>query len=466
MIKQSSRRIAAIFIVVDLAATALALAAAYALRFQIEIVPVTKGIPEASAYFRLLPMLFVIWPLVYSFYGLYQVRRDRSRVDEAVAVVVATALATLVLAGLATFYRGFSYSRLVLVLFFAIDVTFVTVGRLTIRSWLEAAWRRGIGVRQALVVGAGRLGRAVVDKLLEHPETGLRVVALTDDDPAKQGTRYRDVPVAGPTEETGHLVGQYRVGTVFLALPLEAHRRMLEIVRQVAREGIEIRVVPDLLQYITFRAGVEDLDGLPVVHLTEVPLSGWQSLVKRLIDVAIALTGLAVFLLALPVVALAIALEDRGPVFYSQERMGLDGRPFRIWKLRSMKVEAERETGPVWAEPDDPRRTRIGAFLRKWSLDELPQLWNVLRGEMSVVGPRPERPEFVADFKEKFPQYMLRHRVRAGITGWAQVHGWRGSTSLAKRIEYDLYYIENWSLGLDIKILWMTLRHGIRRNAY
>jgi exopolysaccharide biosynthesis polyprenyl glycosylphosphotransferase len=466
MIKQSNRRIAGLFIGVDLLATSLALAAAYALRFQIEIVPVTKGVPEAGAYFRLLPMLFVIWPLVYSFYGLYQVRRDRSRVDETVAVIVATGLATLVLAGLATFYRGFSYSRLVLLLFFVIDVAFVTLGRLTIRSWLENAWRRGIGVRQALVVGAGRLGRAVVDKLVEHPETGLRVVALTDDDPAKRGARYRDVPVAGATDETGRLVRQYRVGTVFLALPLEAHRRMLEIVRQVAREGTEIRVVPDLLQYITFRAGVEDLDGLPVVHLTEVPLSGWQSLVKRLIDVAIALAGLAVFLLLLPFVALAISLEDRGPIFYSQERMGLDGRPFRIWKLRSMKVGAERETGPVWAQPHDPRRTRIGAFLRRWSLDELPQLWNVLRGEMSVVGPRPERPEFVEDFKEKFPQYMLRHRVRAGITGWAQVHGWRGSTSLAKRIEYDLYYIENWSLGLDIKILWMTLRHGIRRNAY
>jgi Undecaprenyl-phosphate glucose phosphotransferase len=262
-------------------------------------------------------------------------------------------------------------------------------------------------------------------------------------------------------------VDERGVDTVFLALPLEAHHTMLSVLQEVGRTIADVRVVPDLLQHITFRAGVEDMDGLPVVHLTQVPLTGWMSLVKRTLDIAISASALVALAPLLALIAAAVRLSDRGPVFYRQRRMGLDGRPFDILKFRSMVVDAEERSGPTWASEDDARRTGVGAFLRSWSLDELPQLVNVFRGEMSLVGPRPERPEFVREFKEKFPQYMLRHRVRSGITGWAQVHGWRGNTSLSKRIEYDLYYIENWSLSLDIKILWMTLRHGFRhRNAY
>jgi exopolysaccharide biosynthesis polyprenyl glycosylphosphotransferase len=466
MIKKTNRRLAMLFLASDLAATLAALIAAYVLRFRAEIVPVTKGIPGAGTYFRLFPLIALLWPIVYYFHGLYSVRRQRSRIEEGFAVLVATGLATLLLTGIATFYRGFSYSRLVLLLFFAADVLFVFAGRTAIRRYLEEAWRHGFGVRQVLIVGAGRLGRAVVDKLAEHPEAGLRAVAMLDDDPERQGDSYRGVPVVGRSGEAAGVVERMRVDTVFLALPLEAHRTMLSVLKDVGRTVADVRVVPDLLQHITFRAGVEDLDGLPVVHLTQVPLSGWMSLVKRTLDIAVSGGSLVALSPLFGVIALAIRREDGGPVFYRQRRMGLDGRPFDILKFRSMVPGAEDESGPTWASPDDPRRTRIGRSLRRWSLDELPQLVNVLRGEMSLVGPRPERPEFVREFKEKFPQYMLRHRVRAGMTGWAQVHGWRGNTSLTKRIEYDLYYIENWSLSLDVKILWLTLRHGLARNAY
>jgi Undecaprenyl-phosphate glucose phosphotransferase len=467
VIRKSTRRVAALLLASDLAATWFALFAAYFLRFRAEIVPVTKGIPDASSYYRLFPLMAVLWPAVYYFYGLYQVRRNRSRVDEGLAVMGATGLATLLLAGFATFYRGFSYSRLVLLLFLVLDVLFVFAGRTAIRRYLEEAWRHGVGIRRVLVVGAGRLGRAVVDKFLEHPEAGLRAVGFADDDPSKRGSEYRGVPVLGTTAEAASIVDERGADTVFLALPLEAHRAMLSVLQDVGRTIADVRVVPDLLQHITFRAGVEDLDGLPVVHLTQVPLTGWMSLVKRALDAGISAASLVVLSPLLGGIALAIRLSDRGPVLYRQRRMGLDGRPFDILKFRSMVVGAEEESGPTWASRDDERRTILGAWLRRWSLDELPQLINVLKGEMSLVGPRPERPEFVREFKERFPQYMLRHRVRAGMTGWAQVHGWRGNTSLSKRIEYDLYYIENWSLSLDIKILWMTLRHGFRhRNAY
>lgn len=467
MIRKSTRRIAALFLLSDLVSTGAALVAAYTLRFRAEIVPVTKGVPDASTYYRLFPLIALLWPVVYYFYGLYHVRRHRSRTEEAIAVLVATGLGTLLLMGVATFYRGFSYSRLVLLLFFAADVLFVFAGRTAIRRYLEEAWRHGFGTRNVLVIGAGRLGRAVVDKLAEHPEAGLRVVAMADDDPAKLGSSYREVPVLGRTLEASRIAEANGVDTVFLALPLEAHRTMLAVLKDVGRSVPDVRVVPDLLQHITFRAAVEDLDGLPVVHLTQVPLSGWMSMVKRAVDVTIASVALVLLSPLFAAIAIAIRLEDRGRVLYRQERMGLDGRPFEIVKFRSMHDGAEDDSGPTWARPHDPRRTRVGRWLRRFSLDELPQLVNVLRGEMSLVGPRPERPEFVREFKERFPQYMLRHRVRAGMTGWAQVHGWRGNTSLTKRIEYDLFYIENWSLSLDAKILLMTLRYGFtHRNAY
>ena len=466
MIHRSHRRLAALFVSSDLAATFSALAVAYWLRFEAEIIPVTKGVPAFSAYLRLFPFVAALWPLVYYFHGLYRVRRNRSSVEEGFSVLVATALATLLLIGTATFTRGFDYSRAALALFFAADVVFVFAARTAIRRYLEEAWRHGYGIQRVLVVGAGRLGRAVVDKLVERPEAGLRAVAFVDDDPEKLGSSYAGVPVVASTAQVARVVEEKRADAVFLALPLEAHRAMLAVLKDVARTVADVRVVPDLLQHITFRAGVEDLDGLPVVHLTQVPLTGWMSLVKRTLDLSIASAALVLLSPLFAVIALAIRLTGR-PILYRQRRMGLDGRPFEIVKFRSMRPGAEDDTGPTWAGPEDPRRTFVGRFLRRWSLDELPQLVNVVKGEMSLVGPRPERPEFVREFKEKFPQYMLRHRVRAGMTGWAQVHGWRGSTSLAKRIEYDLYYIENWSLALDLKILWLTIRYGLRhRNAY
>jgi Undecaprenyl-phosphate glucose phosphotransferase len=236
---------------------------------------------------------------------------------------------------------------------------------------------------------------------------------------------------------------------------------MLDLIESTSREVVDVKVVPDLVQFLALRARLEDLDGVPIINIHDVPLQGLNAVIKRLIDLAI--SGVSLLLLAVPagLIALAIKYTSPGPVFYRQERMGLDGRPFWVYKFRSMRVDAEEVTGPIWAREDDPRCTTVGRFLRHWDLDELPQIWNVLKGDMSIVGPRPERPFFVDQFKHRFPQYMLRHKVKAGITGWAQVNGWRGNTSLEKRIEFDLYYIENWSVSLDLKIMWMTLFRGV-----
>ena len=465
MIRRQTRRLQALFATADVAATWLALVAAYLIRFE-SVWPTPKGYQPFSGYAVLLPVIAVLWPLVFYFHRLYQIRRDRSMIDEALAVVVAVALGTILLIGLLSFWRTFSFNRPLLVVFLVLDILLVAAVRFGIHRYLELVWASGVGVRRALVVGAGHTGQALADKLIDHPATGLKPIGFADDDPKKRDESYRGLPVLGDTTQVRELLAAHDVDTVFLALPVEAHRTMLRILQEVGNEMVDIRLVPDVFQFVTFKAGIEDFDGLPVINLTQVPLEGWNSLVKRSMDVVLSSIGLASLAVLYPFIALAIWLEDRGPIFYAQERMGLDGRHFRMLKFRSMKMNAE-QGGARWAEENDPRRTRVGAFLRKTSLDELPQLINVFLGDMSLVGPRPERPEFVHEFKEKFPQYMLRHRVRAGITGWAQVHGWRGNTSLSKRIEYDLYYIENWSVSLDIKILWLTVRWGFtHKNAY
>jgi Undecaprenyl-phosphate glucose phosphotransferase len=475
VIRQRHRETAAIFLSGDLVATIVAFLGAWLLRFEVQIVPLTKDVPEYARYLQLLPLIAVIWPIVFYFHGLYQIRRGQSRVEEFFSLFVANLLAVVLLAGIMTFWRParepgslepFTYSRAFLVLFFGVGVLLVATTRFSIRAALRSRRRRGKNLRRILVVGAGAIGREITERLVAHRELGFEVVGFLDDDPGLACSSFFGVPVVGRVADAAEVIERENVDQLMIALPLDAHKKILRLLDQVSSECVEIRLVPDLLQYATLRASLEDLDGIPMINLSQVPLQGWQSLAKRGIDLLISATAILCLLPFLPLVALAIWLGDRGPVFYRQERMGLDGRPFFILKFRSMRVDAESSTGPIWAVEDDPRRTRVGAFLRRTSLDELPQLWNVFKGEMSLVGPRPERPAFVSEFKHKIPNYMLRHRVKSGLTGWAQVHGWRGNTSIKKRIQFDLYYIENWSLGLDLKILWMTLRQGMLRNAY
>ena len=254
---------------------------------------------------------------------------------------------------------------------------------------------------------------------------------------------------------------------MYIALPLSAHNRMEKILENLGEETVDIKVVPDLLQFMNLQAGVEDLDGLPVINLTESPFYGWNLITKRISDIVFSTLAIIVSGPLLVVIAIVIKLESKGSIVFRQERIGLDGKEFEMLKFRSMRMDAEDKTGPVWASSDDERRTRLGTFLRKTSFDELPQLFNVLAGDMSLVGPRPERPVFVNEFRKSIPKYMLRLKVKAGLTGWAQVNGWRGNTSLEKRIEFDLYYIKNWSLLFDLKIILMTFWKGfINPHAY
>ncbi|MCZ6507142.1 MAG: undecaprenyl-phosphate glucose phosphotransferase [Acidobacteria bacterium] len=475
MIRHRQKITTAIYLMGDLVATAGAFFAAWHLRFETGIFAAVDQ-PEFSRYLVLLPIILVIWPIVFYFHGLYQVQRGRSRAEEGINLVIAIILASLLLAFTVVWarppakpgvpYAIFGYSRLFMAMLAGLNVPFAIAVRNIIRAVLRRFHLSGQGLQRILVVGAGALGKEVAKKLLGHRDFGFQVAGFLDDDPRKANLSFEGLRVLGTLEAVKDVLAEQKIDQVFVALPVEAHKKTMRVLQAVARECVEIRLVPDVLQYATLQAKLEDLDGTPVINLSQVPLQGWGTLVKRSLDLAISSSALLLLLPFFPLIALAIWIEDRGPIFYHQERMGLDRRSFQILKLRSMRVGAESSTGPVWATKDDPRRTRVGAFIRHWSIDELPQLWNVVKGNMSIVGPRPERPAFVQEFKERLPQYMMRHKVKSGITGWAQVHGWRGNTSIKKRLQYDLYYIENWSLKLDIKILWMTLRHGLRHNAY
>src|SRR6185436_15640658 len=290
---------------------------------------------------------------------------------------------------------------------------------------------------------------------------------FVDDRASGDHLGYRGLPLLGTIDDAAEISQREGIDHLYVALPPEQHLRMIQLIESTSRDLVDVKVVPDLLQVIALRARLEDLDGVPVINVNDVPLRGFNSVLKRSIDFAISAVGLIVLAIPLGVIALLVRITSRGPAFYRQERMGLDGHSFTILKFRSMQDDAEMDTGPIWARQDDPRVTALGRFLRRSNLDELPQLWNVLRGDMSIVGPRPERPHFVEMFKHRIPQYMLRHKVKAGLTGWAQVNGWRGNTPLEKRIEYDLYYIENWSVRLDLKIMWLTVIKGFfHKHAY
>jgi Undecaprenyl-phosphate glucose phosphotransferase len=477
MLKRYNRLFIALHILADFLAAVAAFALAYLVRFESGLMRLTQPAPPFWRYLALAPVIGIFVVLAFQLQGVYRLRRGRTRVDDFFGVLVGTLLATLVGLGCTLYVQtyhlpealkaqGFlEVSRQVWALFLTLTVLFTYTSREIARHLLQRRWRAGIGLKRVLIVGVGDLGRMVADRILEHSELGFKLVGFVDDRAAStDAIGYRGLPLLGSTAEVGEIAAREHIDEIYVAFPIEEHIKMLGVVEVASRECINVHVVPDLLQFIALRARLEDLDGLPLISINDVPLRGINNVLKRLVDLV--LSSGVVLIGAIPalVIAWLIRLSSPGPAFYRQVRMGLDGKAFTVYKFRSMPVDAEDASGPVWAREDDPRATAVGRWLRRYDVDELPQFWNVLKGDMSIVGPRPERPFFVEQFKHRIPQYMLRHKVKAGITGWAQVNGWRGNTSLEKRIEFDLYYIGNWSLSLDFKIMWLTLmrdRHPV-----
>jgi len=464
MLKARSRLFEQLMLATDLGLVAGCWLAAYALRFYGPGPPVWKGIPPLEPYLLMLVPILVVWGVSFHAFDLYRPRRIGSHLSEGADIAKASSLAALVLVAVMTFfYREFEYSRLVIVYFWVLSIAVLWLARAGFRELLRSGRRRGYNLRYALVVGTGELARSVIQRIRARPDVGIQVLGVIGEDESPPDGTQR----LGAFGELRAVVEAHSVDHIILALDHEDYGRLPELLDAIGDEPVTIHVVPDLFRFTSLRGGVEEFEGMPFVHLRESPLYGWSRVVKRGFDIVVSLAVVIGLSVVLALIALAVRLTSRGPILFRQERMGLDGERFQMLKFRTMRVDAEEETGPVWTRADDPRRTPIGAFLRRFSLDELPQFFNALRGEMSVVGPRPERPVFVEQFRRTLPAYMLRHKVKSGITGWAQVHGLRGNTSLEMRIQYDLEYIERWSLWLDLKIICLTVARVLfDRNAY
>lgn len=465
MLKRYQTMIGGVFRLVDATVIVLAWLISYPLRFYVPLIEVTKGFPRFQQYAALSPLVLVLWMVVFSSMDVYRSQRMLRRTQEAWLLIRAHSVALVCFITLTYLFSEYKYSRGVLIYFAVLGALFLVVFRLLLRNSLREARRRGFNLRHAVVVGEGSSLSELVARLDRFPEIGVRVMGAVTETGQGQGPRGK--PVLGRFDQFQQVLAEHHPDIVIFALPRRQAHHLDALLEAIRDETIDVQVVPDVSEYVTLGCEVEDFDGIPMVRINDSPLQGWGAVLKRMTDFVLASIGLVLISPVLLVIAIAIKLTSRGPILYRQERMGLDGRTFGMLKFRSMKIDAEKETGAVWAKPGDDRRTPIGALLRSTSLDELPQLWNVIRGEMSLVGPRPERPVFVQQFKGNIPHYMLRHKVKAGITGWAQVNGWRGDTSLEKRIECDLYYIRHWSYLLDLKILLMTFWKGfVNRNAY
>ncbi|HEX2870087.1 MAG TPA: undecaprenyl-phosphate glucose phosphotransferase [Polyangiaceae bacterium] len=466
MLKRYQNLVGGVLGLADASIIVLAWLLAYWLRFSWPIIPVTKGFPAFAAYAALTPFVALLWLTVFASMRVYQFSRAFGRRDEVLALMKAHALALLLFVTLTYLFEAYKYSRLV-TLYFGVLAGFALIAmRLLVRSVFKALRLRGYNLRYVLIAGEGPAVERLVERIDGFPELGLRVRGIvTQEDSPTVGVSGK--PVLGHFGQIASVIQRFNVGEVMIALPWSQQDEVSRLLDLLKDETTDVRLVPDVHAYVTLGCEVEDFDGVPVVRINDSPLIGWYAALKRVTDIVVASVALIVLSPLLLLVALLVKLTSPGPVLYAQERMGLDGRTFQMLKFRSMKLDAEAATGAVWAREVDDRRTLFGTILRRTSLDELPQLWNVLCGEMSLVGPRPERPVFVRKFREEIPHYMLRHKVKSGITGWAQINGWRGNTSLRRRIECDLYYIQNWSYALDLKILTLTLWKGfVNKNAY
>lgn len=436
---------------------ALMVSLAFFIGYQLRLQSGHQNILPFPAYFGMMAIHLVTTLAIFFLYHLYHRQRSLSYLDQFYSIFGASSVGTIIaIAFISIFFKNqLDYPRLMMVYVWGLTILFTTLGRI-VQSRLQLSLQaRGWGEERVLIVGAGEVGRLIMQKIRRSPELGYQVIGFVDDNAKVMAVQ--NIPILGKIESLPELIESENINEVIIAMPESTHHEILKIVSKVDRGKVSVKVFPDVFQIMASKITVGDLGGLPLLTVRDTALRGWRLTLKRTLDIAGSMAGLILLSPIMMILAVLIKLDSAGPVFYTQERMGLDGQSFMMLKFRSMRTDAETRTGPVWTTADDDRRTRLGTFLRRLSIDELPQLINVLLGEMSLVGPRPERPVFVEQFKNSIPRYMDRHREKAGITGWAQINGLRGDTSIIERTKYDLWYIENWSLALDFRILIRTV---------
>ena len=467
MIKQYQRFFNLILIFIDLAVITLSLFLAWYIRFETNLLGFGRS--EWGLYHYMMPLILIIpmYILLYYNFHLYDPQRtSRDIGSEAFEIIKANIVGVLVLVAVLFVLDLTDYSRFLLAMFAIFSTTFSILERYLLRRTLQYFRSKDYNIKYILVIGAGELAEKFSRKVADNNYLGYRIIGFLDD---KKDLGYEILhsQVIGRIEELEQVIMTKEVDQVIVTLPLRHYDLFEQIVDTCEKHGIKAEIIPDYYRYFPAKPYIDLIDDMPLIKIRYVHLdNSFRNAMKRILDIIFALVALIILSPLLVVVAILVKVNSPGPIIFQQERVGLNRKNFQMYKFRSMKVQDEEVEKSQWTTKDDPRKTRFGSFIRRTSIDELPQLVNILKGEMSLIGPRPERPLFVENFRDQIPKYMIKHHVRPGMTGWAQVNGYRGNTSIKKRIEYDIYYVENWTIGLDIRIFFRSLFHLLDENAY
>lgn len=469
MIKDNQKYFNRLQVLIDACVIAVSYWLAWFLKFEAHISFFPESVRSLTFRQYMMPLVLIIpgYLILYSAFNLYTPKRVQGRRLELANIVKANTLGLLLLIGAMFITKEMNFSREAIFFFFFINITVEETTRIIIRYVLRDIRKRGLNQKHILLVGYSRAAEEYIDRILQNPQWGYTVRGILDDN-VTAGTVYKGIKVLGKIDNLMVILPQSRLDEIAITLGLDEYYRLEQIVSQCEKSGVHTKFIPDYNNIIPTKPYTEDILGLPVINIRYVPLSNtFNAVIKRLMDIVGSIVAIVLFSPVMLIVSAIIKLTAPGPLIYRQTRVGLHNKSFEMYKFRSMEVQKEEHEKKAWTVKNDPRVTGIGKFIRRTSIDELPQFFNILKGDMSMVGPRPERPFFVEKFREEIPRYMVKHQVRPGLTGWAQVNGLRGNTSIRKRIEHDLYYIENWTIGLDIKILFLTVFKGfVNKNAY
>jgi len=466
VIKKNQKILNMLQFVLDMAAILLSIAASWYLRFHSGIVPIWfPGVLSFWDYFNPVVMFLPFFALSLYLFKLYDPQRKNTFSEEVYAIVKANSAGIFIFVLFLFLSKQMHYSRVMLAIHVVLVNLFMIAERGSIRLMLRRMRAKGYNLKHIILVGDSDASRRIITSMAANRHWGYNIIGVISTGLVDAGFPARHLGILSDLEE---VITRENADEVFITLELNEYKVVDKIIRVCEKAGVKTYIVPDYYRYLPARPFVEDVDGLPIINIRYIPLDNpVYAFVKRLLDILISGLGLLAISPVLLIVAIIVRLDSPGPVIFVQERVGLNRKPFNMYKFRSMKLQTDEEEHDKWTTKDDPRKTKVGNFIRKTSIDELPQLFNVLKGDMSLVGPRPERPYFVEKFKEEVPRYMIKHQVRPGITGWAQVQGWRGDTSIVRRIECDIYYIENWSLIFDARIFLMTFfKRKVKENAY
>lgn len=467
MIKKNQRLLNTLLVAFDAVVMIIAFTLAWLIKFESGWMKIEEHLP-VDVYIQVLFIGLPVALFMFYSYNLYAPARRKSFFRESVEILASNVVVFIAILSVLFILKEIHISRSFLFIFAMINMTLTIIERITVRIWLRSIRKKGFNVKHILMVGGGELGKAYMDEIRRHSYLGYQVYGVLDDDEEKHETEYYGVPYIGCIEKLEDILNTNTIDEVIIGLPLQAYDKLNGIISSCEKTGVRSMIIPDYLRYIPAKPEIDELGNIILINSRYVPLDNFfNQWAKRMFDIVFSLVALTVTSPLLLVISILVVTTSKGGLIFKQKRVGYNKKEFMMYKFRSMAQQAEKASDEIWTTKNDPRTTKIGAFIRKTSLDEFPQFINVLKGDMSVVGPRPERPYYVDQFKEKIPQYMIKHHVKPGVTGWAQVNGWRGDTSIQERINHDIYYIENWNFMFDIQIVLMTMVNGfIHKNAY